>query len=44
MSGLNPAKRADMTDMTGDFGGKIDFNVLHFTNSLNASPLIVQSS
>jgi hypothetical protein len=40
----NPAKEPDMSDLTGDFGGKIDFNVLHFTNSPNASPLIVRSS
>jgi hypothetical protein len=33
-----------MSGLTGDFGGKIDFDVLHFTNSPNASPLIVQSS
>jgi hypothetical protein len=26
------------------FGGRIDFDVLHFTNSPNESPLIVQSS
>jgi hypothetical protein len=44
MSDLNPAKGADMFDMTGDFGGKIDFDILHFTNSPNVSPLIVQSS
>jgi hypothetical protein len=40
----NPAKGPDMTGLVGDFGGKIEFNVLHFTNSPNASPLIVQSS
>jgi hypothetical protein len=40
----NPAKEPDMSDLTGDFGGKIDFNVLHFTNSPNASSLIVRSS
>jgi hypothetical protein len=40
----NPAKEPDMSDLTGDFGGKIDFDVLHFTNSPNASPLIVRSS
>jgi hypothetical protein len=40
----NPAKRPDMSGLTGDFGGKIDFDVLHFTNSPDASSLIVQSS
>jgi hypothetical protein len=34
----NLAFEPDMSDLTGDFGGKIDFNVLHFTNSPNASP------
>jgi hypothetical protein len=33
-----------MSGMTRDFGAKIDFDVLHFTNSPNAPPLIVQSS
>jgi hypothetical protein len=33
-----------MSGLTRDFSGKIDFNDLHFTNSPNASPLIVQSS
>jgi hypothetical protein len=33
-----------MFGLTGDFGGKIVFDVLHFTNSPNASPLIVRSS
>jgi hypothetical protein len=33
-----------MSCLTDDFGGKIDFDILHFTNSPNASPLIVQSS
>jgi hypothetical protein len=37
----NPAKGPDMSGMIGDFGGKIDFDVLHFTNSTNASLLIV---
>jgi hypothetical protein len=47
MSGMSlwsPAKGPDMSDRTGDFGGKIVFDVLHFTNSSNASPLIVRSS
>jgi hypothetical protein len=33
-----------MSDLGGDFGSKIDFDVLYLTNSPNASPLIVQSS
>jgi hypothetical protein len=33
-----------MSDLTRDFDGKIDFDVLYFTNSPNASPLIVRSS
>jgi hypothetical protein len=33
-----------MSGLIGDFGGKIDFDVLHFTNSPNASPFIVHSS
>jgi hypothetical protein len=37
----NPAKGPDMSGLTGDFDGKIDFDNLHFTNSPNASPLIV---
>jgi hypothetical protein len=40
---LNPAKGLDMSGMTGDFGGKIDFDDLHLINSPKASPLIVQS-
>jgi hypothetical protein len=47
MSGYNIwnlAKEPDMSDLIGDFGGKIDFDVLHFTNSPNAPPLIVWSS
>jgi hypothetical protein len=39
----NPTKGLDMSGLIGDFGGKIDFDVLHFTNSPNASPLIVRS-
>jgi hypothetical protein len=39
-----PAKEPDMSGLTGDFGGEIVFDVLHFTNSPNASPLIVRSS
>jgi hypothetical protein len=33
-----------MSGLIGDFDGKIDFDVLHFTNSLNVSPLIVKNS
>jgi hypothetical protein len=41
----NPDKtqRPDMSRLAGDFGGKIDFDVLHFTNSPDVSPLIVRS-
>jgi hypothetical protein len=34
----NSAKGLDMSGLTGDFGGKIDFDVLNFTNSPNAPP------
>jgi hypothetical protein len=40
----NPTKEPDVSSLTGDFRGKIDFDVLHFTNSPNATPLIVRSS
>jgi hypothetical protein len=40
----NLAMRSDMSGLTGVFGGRIDFDVLHFTNSPNEPPLIVQSS
>jgi hypothetical protein len=40
----NPARRLDMSGLTVVFGGRIDFDVLHFTNSPNVSPLIVWSS
>jgi hypothetical protein len=40
----NLAKELDMSVLTGDFGGKVVFDILHFTNYPNASPLIVQSS
>jgi hypothetical protein len=40
----NPAKGLEMSGLTGDFGGRVDFDILHFTNSPNVSPLIVQSS
>jgi hypothetical protein len=39
----NLAQEPGMSSVTGDFDGKIDFDILHFTNSANASPLIVQS-
>jgi hypothetical protein len=32
-----------MSGLIGNFGGKIHFDVWQFTNSPNASPLIVQS-
>jgi hypothetical protein len=35
----NPARRLDMSGLTGVFGDRIDFDVLHFTNSPNESPL-----
>jgi hypothetical protein len=35
----NPAMRPDMSDLIGVFGGRIDFDILHFTNSPNESPL-----
>jgi hypothetical protein len=40
----NLAMRPDMSSLTGVFGGRIDFDVLHFTNSANESPLVVRSS
>jgi hypothetical protein len=40
----NLAKELDMSALTKDFGGKVVFNVLHVTNSPNASPMIVRSS
>jgi hypothetical protein len=39
----NLAKELNMSGLTEDFGGKTDFDVLYFTNSPNASPLIVRS-
>jgi hypothetical protein len=48
MSGMGPnmssqslwklAYEPDMSVLIGDFGGKIYFDVLHFTNSSNAPP------
>jgi hypothetical protein len=40
----NPVRGANMSGLTRVFGGMIDFDVLHFTNSPNVSPLIVRSS
>jgi hypothetical protein len=40
----NPVRNPDMSDFSGFFGLWIDFDNLHFTDSPNASPLIVQSS
>jgi hypothetical protein len=40
----NPVRNPDMSDFYGNFGLWIDFDVFHFTNSPNASPLIVRSS
>jgi hypothetical protein len=34
----NLAKGLDMFGLIGDFGGKVDFDDLHFTNSPNAPP------
>jgi hypothetical protein len=40
----NPARNPDMSVFSGMFGFEIDFDDLHFTDSPNASPLIVRSS
>jgi hypothetical protein len=40
----NPTMVSDMSGLTGVFGGMVEFYVLHFANSPNVSPLIVQSS
>jgi hypothetical protein len=40
----NLAMRPDMSGLTEVFGGRIDFDVLHCTNSPNEFPLIVRSS
>jgi hypothetical protein len=39
----NPVRNSDMSDFSGNFGFWIDFDVLHFINTPNASPLIVRS-
>jgi hypothetical protein len=39
----NPVRNLDMSDFSMNFDLWIDFDVLHFTNSPNASPLIVRS-
>jgi hypothetical protein len=47
MSGFaywNPARKPDMSEFSREFDSKEFFDDLHFTNSPNASPLIVQSS
>jgi hypothetical protein len=40
----NPVCKLDMSDISENFGWKIVFDVLYFTNSPNASLLIVRSS
>jgi hypothetical protein len=40
----NSARKPDMSGFSREFGSRKFFDDLHFTNSLNASPLIVQSS
>jgi hypothetical protein len=40
----NPARKPDMSGFSGEFGSRKFFDDLHFTNSLNAPPLIVRSS
>jgi hypothetical protein len=39
----NPVRKPDMSEFSGEFGSRKFFNDLHFTNSLNAPPLIVRS-
>jgi hypothetical protein len=34
----NLAKWLDMSGLTGDFGGKIDLDILHFINLPNVPP------
>jgi hypothetical protein len=40
----NPVKRPYMSGFSGNLDWKVFFNDLHFTNLLDASPLIVWSS
>jgi hypothetical protein len=40
----NPVRNLDMSDFSENFGLEIVFDDLHFINSPNVSPLIVQSS
>jgi hypothetical protein len=40
----NPVRNPDMSNFSGNFGLEKVFDDLHFTNSPNASALIVQSS
>jgi hypothetical protein len=46
MSGFgnwNPVRKPNMSEFSGEFGSRKFLDDLHFTNSLNASPLIVNS-
>jgi hypothetical protein len=40
----NLVRRLNMSELSGKLDWKVVFDDLHFTNSPNASPLIVQSS
>jgi hypothetical protein len=40
----NPVRRSDMPEFSSKLDWKCVFNDLHFTNLLDASPLIVWSS
>jgi hypothetical protein len=40
----NPVRNLDVSNFSGTFSLWIDFDDLHFTDSPNASPLIVRSS
>jgi hypothetical protein len=40
----NPVREPDMSDFSGIFSLEVDFDDLNFTNSPNASLLIVRSS
>jgi hypothetical protein len=41
---MEPVRNPDMSIFSGTFGSWIDFDDLHFTDSPNESPLILQSS
>jgi hypothetical protein len=43
MAPWNPVRNLDKSGLRGNFGDKIVFDDFHFTNSPNASPLIVLS-